>query len=102
MSLLVVCGLKAEAAIAAGPGVRVIVGGGLSDALHARLAAALGEGRPDAVLSFGVAGALAPGLSRGEMVVAEAVVHPKGAFDTDPPWREALARKLKCREAVLV
>ena len=101
MSVLVVCGLKAEAAIAAGEGVRTIVGGGRADVLRERLQAALDEERPDGVLSFGVAGALSTDLSTGQLVVASAVVHEGRAFDADPPWREALARKLKARESTL-
>ena len=59
------------------------------------------EERPDGVLSFGVAGALSPDLATGELVVAGAVVHAGGAFDSDPPWTEALARRLKARESTL-
>ncbi len=101
MSLLVVCGLQAEAAIAQGPDVRTVVGGGREDGLRARIQAAIADRRPDGVLSFGVAGALSHDLVAGELVVAEAVIHAGRLFDADPPWREALTRKLKAREALL-
>ena len=101
MTLLVVCGLKAEAEVVAGPGVRCVVGGGRADLLRARLEAALSDAVPDGILSFGVAGALAPGLRSGEVRVAEAVLHAGRTYETDPPWREALARRLEVDEALV-
>jgi adenosylhomocysteine nucleosidase len=70
---LVVCGLSAESRIAAGPGIRVIAGGGNSTLLAAKLAA-LDPAGLEAVISFGVAGALDPSLKPGDLVIATGIV----------------------------
>ncbi len=90
-TLVVVCGLAAEAKIAASPEVTVIAGGG--DA--GRLLADLDALAPQALLSFGVAGGLAPGLAPGSLRVAESVLAPDGhRFIPDPVWSAALAAAL--------
>lgn len=99
--LLVVCGLRAEAAIAAAPGVITVVGGGQAERLRERLAARLAAERPRGVLSFGVAGALDPALRTGDLLAATAVRHAGRAYETDPPWRERLVRELKAQEAAV-
>ena len=91
--LVVVCGLTAEARIAAGDGVHVIAGGGDG----ARLADDLDRVAPTArgLLSFGVAGGLSPGLEPGDIMVADAIVGPDGTHhDTDPAWTRAIAAAL--------
>ncbi len=46
-----------------------------------------------ALLSFGMAGGLAPGLGAGSVVVADQIVAPGGKrFPTDPDWREGLKK----------
>ena len=52
MTILIACGLKREAQILGGPGVRAIPGGGQSQALEAALLAAA-EGA-EAIVSFGI------------------------------------------------
>ncbi len=90
-NLVVVCGLAAEAKIARAPDVAVIAGGGDP----ARILAELDALRPGAVLSFGVAGALAPGLRPGSLRIAEAVLAPDGhKFVPDPAWSVAMAAAL--------
>ncbi len=89
----VACGLRAEARIAAGPGVAVLPGGG--DA--ARLAEALeaAASTSSAFVSFGIAGGLAPDLRPGTCLVADRVVAPDGtAYEADAAWRARLARVL--------
>lgn len=91
-ALVVVCGLLAEARIAAAPGVRVIAGGD-----HAKLAGEIAAAAPSAraLISFGVAGGLAPGLKPGAVGVAGAIIAPDGTrFATDPLWAAAIATKL--------
>lgn len=91
--VIVVCGLTAEARIAAGPGIIVIAGGGD----HARLAAEIDTVAPGAagIVSFGVAGGLAPGLKPGDLRVADAIVAPDGTRSaTDPAWAATLLSKL--------
>ena len=94
MRILAVTGLQREAAILRGPGVKVLVSGGRADALEAMLAA---EPAAEAVVSIGLAGALVPGLSPGDWVVATAVASEAGRHATDPTWTEELRRRLAPR-----
>jgi adenosylhomocysteine nucleosidase len=92
-SIIVACGLKAEAKIAAGPGLTVIAGGGDGRSLAAALDAAAKTAR--ALISFGIAGGLAPDRRPGTYRVARAVVGPDGTrYDTDRHWSDRLATKL--------
>jgi hopanoid-associated phosphorylase len=95
---IVVTGLKREARIAAGPGVVTLAGGGAGD-LAARIEGAIEKHWPEAVVSFGLAGALAPGLEPGELVVGEAVIVGDEAFACDVEWRARLLVALKLRES---
>ncbi len=82
-SVLVVTGLLAEAAIAAGPGVETLAGGGVVD-LAERLDDRVARLKPSALLSFGVARALDRVLKVGDVVVA---VEVAGAGETArEPW----------------
>ncbi len=76
-SILVVCGLKREASLAAGPGVVAVAGGGSRPGLESRLAA-IDPSSLAAVISFGFAGALDPALSVGDVVIARSVVTRQG------------------------
>lgn len=83
MRILVVCGLNREAAIAAGPDIVVVAGGGSRGALQTRLAA-LGDAPVRAVISFGLAGALVPGLKPGAIILPGRVLAPDGTeFEAD-------------------
>ena len=99
MTLLVVCGLSAEARIAAGDGVRVLTGGGDAVRLAAVLDAACqssGGGAPGGVLSFGVAGGLAAGVAPGDICVADEVASPDGAIlAADRAWALRLSDRLQ-------
>jgi hypothetical protein len=70
--IVAVTGLVKEARIAAGPGVRAIVGGGRVPALVAALERELALGAC-AVISFGIAGGLAK-KSPGTWLVGRAIV----------------------------
>ena len=89
--LLVVTGTRREGALAAGPGVMVLPGGG--DGV--RLAAELARLAPHAcgIISFGTGGGLVPGLGLGDMVIGEALTGAL-ARDCDPAWVQALAHAL--------
>ena len=93
MSILAVTGLKREARILAGPGVRVIAGGGDG----ARLARALEEAAPGAagIISIGLGGALAAGLKPGDWVVASGIIAPEGRIAVDAGWTARLAGVLQ-------
>ncbi|WP_246725262.1 phosphorylase [Beijerinckia sp. L45] len=92
-TIIVACGLKAEAKIAAGPDVTVIAGGGDGLALEAALTAAVRQG--GALVSFGIAGGLAPELRPGAIVVARRVMAPSGRYyEANIIWAQALAGRL--------
>jgi hopanoid-associated phosphorylase len=93
MTILAVVGLKREARIVEGPGVRCVIGGGNSDLLARRLSAAFD---PDvlSVISVGIGGALDPTLKVGDVVVGASVVWPDDGCETDPAWRARLAAAL--------
>ena len=91
--ILIVCGLKAEADIAAGDDITVVCGGGD----QARLAADLMRLAPNAtaIVSFGVAGGLDPSLTPGALAVAAGVVTANGVrYPCDPGWASRLATRL--------
>jgi hopanoid-associated phosphorylase len=91
--VLAVAGLVREARIAAGPGVRAIAAGGDARRLAATLERELSRGAR-ALISFGVAGGLADGLSSGTWLVARAIVTPEGRWPCDARWAQALAERL--------
>lgn len=91
--VLVVCGLRAEARIAAGPGVVTVCGGGDAAALEAAIARAIGQGVAG-VLSFGIAGGLAPQLAPGAIVLGTSVRCGAESFACDPSWLERLVPRL--------
>ena len=79
-ALLVVVGLHREARVVSG-GARVLVGG---RGLHL-------AGRPTALLSFGLCGALDPAFKVGDMVVGETVTTTSGCYAADPAWTREIA-----------
>jgi adenosylhomocysteine nucleosidase len=90
--LLAAVGMKREAAIVQGPGVRVAVGGGRSDLLAQRLEAALDA--VDAIISIGLGGALDPALKVGDLVIGTAVYAEGDMQPTDRAWTARLAAVL--------
>lgn len=91
--MLAVAGLAREAHIAAGPAVRAIASGGDARRLTGALERELSRGAL-ALISFGIAGGLAEGLSSGTWVVARAIVTPAGRWPCDARWAQALAERL--------
>jgi hopanoid-associated phosphorylase len=85
-SVIALVGLSFEARIAAGPGVLVICRGReTSDMLQLAVRA----GCPS-IISFGVAGGLAPDLTPGDCVVASAIIDYPALRATDRLWSERL------------
>lgn len=68
--------------------VATIAGGGALDRLARDLAAAARHA--SGIISFGMAGALAPDLRLGDWVIGSRV----GAHECDQPWLDALSRRL--------
>lgn len=92
--VLAVCGLRREAEIAASDTVLAVPGGGDAARLTARLRA-IDAGGLCGVVSFGLAGALEPGLKVGTFLLPEEVVDEEGrVFAVDPEWRAALSARL--------
>lgn len=92
MTILAITGMRREARIVAGEGIRVIAGAGPAAALMSAPASSLAEVR--AVISLGLAGALLPGLRPGDWLVAQGVVWAGGASRADPGWTAALLDRL--------
>ena len=92
--IVVACGLALEARIAAGRGVRSIAGGvdagRLADALEREVARGA-----RAILSFGIAGALAPDLATGDCVVASGVMAASRHWRCDDAWTARLRERLR-------
>jgi len=79
--------------MAAGPGIVVMPGGGDSWALEIALRQLAPHAR--ALVSFGIAGGLAPDLKSGTCLVASSVICPQGeTFEAHLGWRESLAGAL--------
>jgi adenosylhomocysteine nucleosidase len=99
--VLVVCGLTKEARIAAGPGILAVAGGGSRAGLEAQLdrtdIAAIG-----AVVSFGIAGALAPGLRVGDVLVATEVRAPDARWTASASLRRRWIDRLQDTDLPLV
>ena len=83
--------LALEAGIARGPGVSVICN--QSSGLRAALGAAIAHGA-SGIISFGIAGGLAPDLVAGDWVVASGVRSGKNVIATDRAWAQTLLEAL--------
>src|SRR5713226_4650297 len=89
--IVAVTSLALEARIAGGPGVSVICSQG--ERLAAALESAV-ECGACGIISFGVAGGLAPGLAVGDWIAATAVITGQRRFPTDPTWTRSLCDRL--------
>jgi adenosylhomocysteine nucleosidase len=89
--IVAVTSLALEARIALGSGVSVICSQGSQ--LAAALKSAI-EGGASGIISFGVAGGLAPGLPEGHWVAAAAIKTGPELFPTDRAWTRSLLERL--------
>ena len=83
-----VTGLAFEARIVAGPGVTVVCGGGQIQ-LRRSLEVAIRQGC-NGILSFGIAGGLAPHLKPGSCIVARHIIAEHGRYASDKGWAQSL------------
>ncbi len=90
-NVLIVCGLKREAGILAGPGRATLCGD--APTLRARLAEAAGL-RPSLVVSWGLCGGLDLSLRPGDLILAKEVVSADRAIRTDEAVTSSLAQRL--------
>ena len=88
--MIVVVGMAFEARIAAGLGVPVICGGDGTKS-RASLARAMAAGC-GGLISFGVAGGLAPDLKPGTCVIGSAILDDEAQRPTDARWAQRLMR----------
>jgi hopanoid-associated phosphorylase len=96
--VIIVVGLAFEARIAAGPGVRVICSGDGRN-LAAKLTAAIADARKrvqgcPGIISFGVAGGLAPQLRPGTCVVGSAVISGERRMPISAEWSHKLLQTI--------
>jgi adenosylhomocysteine nucleosidase len=90
--VLIVSGLKREAAILAGPGRTTLCGDAAT--LRARLAEAANR-KPSLVVSWGLCGGLDPRLRPGDLILGAGVVSDQGAVRTDQAVTALLAERVK-------
>ena len=90
-NVLIVCGLRREAVILAGPGRATICGDAAT--LRARLTEAAGL-KPSLVVSWGLCGGLDPRLRPGDLILGAEVVSGDDAIKTDEAVTLSLARRL--------
>lgn len=90
--MIVVVGLAFEARIAAGAGMRVICSGDGSN-LAATLTQAIDKDCRG-LISFGVAGGLAPDLEPGTCVVASSILSGRTRIATDMEWSQKLLQTM--------
>jgi hopanoid-associated phosphorylase len=100
MSVLAVVGLAKESRIAKRAGLVPVIGGGDSHLLAQRLEeAAYGA---TAVVSFGIAGALAPLLKTGDVVIGTHVVAGREHYACDVAWSQVLRGRLATSRSAIV
>ena len=93
MSILAAVGMAKEAKIATRLGLVPVVSCGDSRQLEHKLVSA--SAGATAVISFGIAGALAPLLQVGDLLVATHVVNDDEHYSTDQAWSKILRTRLQ-------
>lgn len=95
MKAAAVTGLEAEARIARRAGLVAKASGGVATETSAIAESFLGEGA-EALISLGIAGALAPSLASGAVLLPRRVIDDSGArYAVDAAWHEELAQALR-------
>jgi hypothetical protein len=93
MSLAIISGLAAERRKIRAPGVATLVGAGRADRLAADLETAIAQGARR-LLSFGVAGGLAPHLEPGDLIIGRNLIDDARRSSCDPAWTAAIRERL--------
>jgi adenosylhomocysteine nucleosidase len=101
MSVIAVTGLAREARIAQRARAVPVIGGGDAQLLASRLEEAIRAGAKG-IISFGIAGALAPLLQPGDTVIATHVVHGEERYPTDRRWTGVVRQKLPYATAAII
>ena len=94
MTIAAITGLEAEARIARRAGLAARASGGIAAGTIEAAEACLAAGA-EGLVSFGIAGALAPHLAPGSLVLPRVVVETDGArHDVDENWRARVRDRL--------
>jgi hopanoid-associated phosphorylase len=93
VSILVVTGLAREARIVAAPHMVVAYGAGHGDGVRQAIAAAI-QPHTTGIISMGIAGALAPALISGDVVISTEIVSRGTRLPADPRWADRIAMRL--------
>lgn len=88
---LIVTGMAMEAELLRGSAARVIIGAGDGAALERKIAAEIAR-QPAPILSFGIAGGLAPWIDVGACVIPDLISAGGQIFACDEGWVERLRR----------
>jgi adenosylhomocysteine nucleosidase len=91
-------GLAVEGRIARAAGFSVVVGGGDRD--RTKLLVDTAAAQTDCLVSFGIAGGLAPGLASGTVIVSGEVISERQSWKVDPQHRERLSEFARSIHAV--
>ena len=100
-AILAVVGLSREARIARRAGLTPVIGAASGALLEQRLAWAIAKGAKG-IVSFGIAGALAPLLKVGDTIIATHVVHGDEHYPTDAAWSGILRERLPHAHSVVL
>jgi adenosylhomocysteine nucleosidase len=93
VTIIAVTGLKREARIAAGPGVKTISGGGRTFNLEGKLNAAIDK-EVQGIISIGICGGLSAELLPGTCVIASEIVTGTERIRSDPAWMKRMCSRL--------
>jgi adenosylhomocysteine nucleosidase len=94
MRIAAIAGMEAEARLARLAGLSAAASGGVAARTEMLAAAALKDGA-EALVSFGIAGALAPDLASGALLLPRAVIGDDGTrFPVDEAWRSRVEAAL--------
>jgi adenosylhomocysteine nucleosidase len=94
ITVAAVAGFRAEAGCLRGQDVTVAFSGGSTERATSEAERLLAEGAA-ALVSFGLAGGLAPGLQTGDLVLPQTVCNARSAsWSVDPVWRERVHIRL--------
>ena len=100
-TVLAIVGLAREARIASRAKLTPVISAGKAELLEKRLGWAVAKGAKG-VVSFGIAGALAPLLKIGDTIIATHVVHGDEHYATDPTWSGILRERLPAAHSVVL
>ncbi|MER2520120.1 MAG: hypothetical protein ABTQ34_05460 [Bdellovibrionales bacterium] len=94
MTLGILCGLESEAKIARRVHKALVACAGARPALARQLAAQMIRDGATRMVSFGIAGGLAPHMGIASIAVGHFICSEKGSFEGDSEWADAIASRL--------